>query len=410
MRVLGLSTVFPNPVQPGHGIFVLERLRRLARLAEVTMVAPVPHFPGATGRMPGRPAGVVARRHDGDLEVFHPRFWSPPGVAKSIDGYLYAASVRGLVRRLHQERRFDLIDAHFAYPDGFAAVQLGHSLGIPVVITLRGTLPDLARRPSRRWALRRALQGADGLVAVSAALRQDAVRLGADPRRITIVPNGIDLEVFRPLDRHEARRRLGLPADRRIVLTVGALREVKGHHVLLEAMARLGTESPDAMVAVVGGVSVADDRSAALRQQAAKLGIENKVVWAGARPHAEIPTWLAAADVFVIASRREGCCNALLEALACGRPAVATAVGGNPEIIASDDVGLLVPPGDVAAMADALRRALQSTWDAERIRDHVRDRNWESAAAAVLRVWNATLERVVKPSLDRVIEWPEVAR
>lgn len=410
MRVLSLSTVFPNPVQPHHGVFVRERLRRLAELAEITVVAPVPYFPGATGRMAGRPAGVVDVRQDGDLQVFHPRFWSPPGIAKSLDGYLYAASVRGLVERLHGRGGFDLIDAHFAYPDGFAAVQLGRRLRVPVTITLRGTLPDLARRPSRRWALRRALHGADALVAVSASLRQDAAALGVDPETVTVVPNGIDLDTFRPLDRAVARRRLGLRADGRLVLSVGALREVKGHDVTLRAAAQLRAEMPDVTVAIVGGTSVSDDRSEALHRLAADLRIQDAVTWAGPRPHAEIPLWLAAADVFVIASRREGCCNALLEALACGRPAVATAVGGNPEIVRSAELGELVPHGDAAAMAAALRRVLGATWDPERIRDHVRERSWEATADAVMRVWRGTLAGAVRAPLGGAVEWTGATR
>lgn len=391
MRVLSLTTVFPNPVQPSHGVFVRERLRRLASHADVTVVAPVPYFPAATGRMASRPRGVPAHRTEGDFEVHHPRFWSPPAVGKSLDGWLYAASIAGLVRRLHERHRFDLLDAHFAYPDGFAAVQLGRMVDVPVSITLRGTLPDLARRPSRRWALRRALHGADSLLAVSASLRDDAARLGVDPARVTVVPNGIDLDTFRPLDRQQARQRLGLPGDARIVLTVGALREVKGHHYLLRAMAALPSGLEDTRLVVVGGASISDDRSTALRRLAAELGISDRVIWAGPRPHGEIPSWLAASDVFVNASRREGCCNALLEALACGRPAVATAVGGNPEIISDDSVGVLVRPGDPAGLAAGLHGVLERAWQPERIRDHVRDRSWDATATAVIGAWNRAL-------------------
>jgi len=387
MRVLSLSTVFPNSQQPEHGVFVRQRLRHLAEFADVTVVAPVPYFPFATGRMANRPAGVESHRRDGTLEVWHPRFWSVPGLAKGFDGLLYAASVAGRVRALHRQQPFDLIDAHFAYPDGFAAVRLGARLGIPVSITLRGTLPDLMRRPSRRLALRAALEGADAVLSVSEGLRQDAIRLGIDGDRIAVVANGIDTKRFAPVDRDAARASLGLPLDRPIVVTVGALREVKGHHHLLEALARVRDRVPDVLGVFVGGASVSDDRSVWLRELSERLGLVDHVLWAGARPHEEIPRWLSSADLFVNASRREGCCNALLEAQACGLPVVATAVGGNPEIVRDPGLGELVPPGDPGQMAAALVRVLQRDWNAGAIRDAVADRSWEATARAVLTAW-----------------------
>jgi len=394
MRVLSLSMVFPNSQQPEHGVFVRQRLQHLAELVEVTVVAPVPYFPFATGRMANRPAGVESDRRDGDLEVWHPRFWSVPGLAKGLDGLLYAASVATRVRALHRQQPFDLIDAHFAYPDGHAAVRLGRWLGLPVSITLRGTLPDLMRRPSRRMALRAALERADVILSVSEGLRQDAMRLGIDGDRIAVVANGIDTKRFTPIDRDAARSALDLPRDRPIVLTVGALREVKGHHHLLEALARVRDRVPDVLGVFVGGASVSDDRSAQLREQSERLGLSGHVRWAGARPHDEIPHWLSAADLFVNASRREGCCNALLEAQACGLPVVATAVGGNPEIVHASELGELVPPGDSAALAEALERVLQRRWSADRIRDAVLDRSWEATARAVLDAWRERVPAV----------------
>lgn len=387
MRVLSLSSVYPNDVQPGHGVFVRQRLQALARNHDVTVVAPVPGFPFVTGRMANRPAGVSPRRRDGSIEVCHPRWLSPPAVGKSLDGWLYARAVEPVARALHETRAFDLLDAHFAYPDGFAACRLGARLGLPVVVTLRGTLPDLAYRPSRRWALRRVFREAAAMVSVSAGLAYDARRLGVDPAAITVVPNGIDTETFRLLDRDAARRELGLPAGRPTVVSVGALREVKGHHHLLRAIARLRERVPDVLAVFVGGPGVSDDRSEALRRLAGELGIEDRVVWAGARPHAEIPVWLAAADVFALASRREGCCNALLEALACGRPVVATAVGGNPEIVSGPGLGRLVAPAAPQALAGALGEVLDLRWNPSSIRAAVADRGWERTAEAVERVW-----------------------
>ena len=223
MRVLSLSTVFPNPQQPDRGVFVRERLRHVAatdEVEELTIVAPIPYFPVATGRMQSRPAGVVRARVDGTLRVLHPPFWTPPGVGKSIDGLLYAASVYPTVRRLHRERPLDVIDAHFAYPDGFAAVLIAGLLGTAATVTLRGTLPDLATYRLRRPSIRYALERASAVLSVSAALRDDAAELGIDPRGVTVVANGVDSERFRPTPREAARRELGLDPGAPTIVTV----------------------------------------------------------------------------------------------------------------------------------------------------------------------------------------------
>ena len=421
-RVLSITTVFPNPVQPSHGLFVRQRLQRLARSFDLHVVAPVPYFPGCTGRLANRPAGVPKRSSTHEIEAEHPRFWSPPGLGKSLDGWLYAASIAPLVGRLHALHRFELIDAHFAYPDGFAAVAIGRWLNLPVTITLRGTLSDLKRRPSCRWALRRALRHADAVVSVSRSLRDDAVELGISADRIDVIPNGIDADLFAPMARQQAREQLGLPSNARVLLTVGALRHVKGHDLLLRAFARLcfgdgarsngvagapgsgdqvggGTTTPEGLpergqklrLVVLGGRSISDDRSRELRDLARELGLGDRVVWAGAVAHSEVPRWLAAADVFTLASRREGCCNAVLEALACGRPAVVTAVGGNPETITGEHVGYLVPPEDPEALAAALDRALGRRWDEQSIRDQVKRRSWDAVSESVGEVWQRTL-------------------
>ena len=260
-----------------------------------------------------------------------------------------------------------------------------------MTITLRGTLPDLARYRLRRAAIRWALSRATGILSVSASLRADAVALGVAPEKVAVVPNGVDTERFRPRCRARARQQLGLPADRPTVLTVGALREVKGHHVLLEALAIVRQRCPQVLAVFVGGRCGSDDRRGDLQRQTADLGLQANVRWAGARPHEDIPRWLAAADVFALASRREGCCNAVLEALACGRPVVATNVGGNPEIVNQECLGQLVPPADPASLAAALEAALRRRWSSDRIRRAVEPRSWDTVARRVVEHWQDLL-------------------
>lgn len=402
VRLLVFSTVFPNAAQPHHGVFVRERMRGLPSDVEVRVVAPAPWFPFVSGLRPGfRPSVPKEEVQDG-VRVVHPRFLSIPGFAKSLDGFLLFLSSLPAFIRLRREFRFDAIDAHFVYPEGLAAVLLGKVFRVPVLITLRGMLPLLVpfrlRRPQLRFALRKAAR----IVAVSNSLKEDAVRLGIDPGRVRVIENGIDPDLFRALDRTEARRSLGLPEDGPLLVSVGTLSPRKGFHLVMEAMASL---RPDLRFAIVGGAGAEGAMESELRALAARLGLEDRVIFAGPRGRAELASWYSAADLFVLASGHEGCPNVVLEALACGTPVVATPVGNVAELVTAD-VGI-VAERQVPELAAAIGQALARDWDRQTVRARIEPRTWQAVGREVMEEIRAA---VVESEPIRSLQVPQGVR
>ncbi len=387
MRVLVLSSVFPNSRDRVFGVFVKERIARVGQHCKVIVVAPVAWFP-FSAQIRGTHRHSVPRSEVIDnLQIYHPRFFSVPGLFKSLDGIFYFISVLPLLRRLHQEFRFDLIDAHFVYPDGVAACLLAKWFGCPVTITLRGTIGKLAKFFLRRKQIQWALATASRVFSVSRSLQEIAVELECDPQKTRVIPNGIDCKVFRPLDRVEARNRLGIPLDRTVLLSVGALCERKGHHRIMQVLPRLVAAHPKLLFVVVGSGGAEGDMGPQLTRLSRELGVAQHVRLVGACPHDEIAVWLAAADIFCLATSNEGMANVLVEALSCGIPVVTTRVGGNAELVQDGVNGLLVSHGDSEALQNALLEALQRQWDRTSISKTMTGRTWDATADQIVEEW-----------------------
>ena len=384
-RVLVLSSVFPNPRQPAFGVFVRERVRRVARRCEVHVVAALPWFPMNRLIRGDRWSGIpVVETLPGLPPIHHPWFFCIPRHLKHLDGLLYAASLLPVVARLRRRFPFDVIDAQFDYPDGVGGVLLAKMLRCPVIVTLRGSIARLAGYPLHRPQLRWALRAADRVVAVSRSLKDTAVAIGVPAGRIRVIPNGVDTDRFFPMSRVDAREALGLPLDRRIMLSIGGLNEGKGHHHLIEILPALLKRHPDLLYVIVGGGQPGNSYRPVLERMVREGGLESHVLLAGERLHEEIPRWMGAADLFCLATRSEGWANVLLEALACGRPVVSTRVGGNAEIVVGEHLGLLAPYGDRSALERALMDALSRHWEPETLAAHARRHSWDVTADHVL--------------------------
>ena len=395
-RVLVLSKLFPSSVRPSAGVFVKERVRYVAQLPgyEVRVFSPVPRvppfgFPGAWSDYARYPDEAVV---DG-LFTRYPRYYDLPKLGQYVHTrFIYRAVVRALERSRHAFD-FDLIDAHFAYPSGVVAVMLGRRYGKPVVITCRGS--DILRYPKLpligrkvRWALREATR----LIAVSSEIAREMQALGADPAKISVIPNGVDCEKFRPIPQRQAREALGLPVDRPIVLSVGALRKLKGMDLLADAAALIRRQHPKAMFVIVGGPAPhCDDYSAVIKGRIETHRLENHVRLAGARPHTELPLWYSAADVFALLSSQEGSPNVLMEALACGVPAVGTPVGGIPDVLSHPGLGVVLGERSAAAVATGIAEALECSWERDAIRRFADSRGWGTTARKVSRVFEEAL-------------------
>jgi glycosyltransferase involved in cell wall biosynthesis len=376
MRVLIVTKIFPNRAEPWSSPFNRQQFRALSRLADVQVLATIPWFPGASAFRRWSPAGrltaVPASDEIDGLRVRHPRFAFVPKVGHAFAGPLYAASLGPTA--LGYKGRVDVVLGAWAYPDGYAAVRLAELLGVPAVIKLHGSdLNVLGERAALRRQIGFALSRAARVVAVSKPLAERAVRLGASPDRVDVVPNGIDRQRFFPQDRHEARRALGLPLEPPLVLFLGHLSEAKGALDLLRAFQARPEQLAGVELALVGD-GADSERCRAL---ARSLGVN--VRFPGAQPHGLVPTWLAACDVLALPSWNEGMPNVVVEALACGRPVVATRVGGIPELV-RPDVGALVAPRDPEALADALQRVLRQEHDSGAISSSLERPDWDGSA------------------------------
>jgi teichuronic acid biosynthesis glycosyltransferase TuaC len=389
MRVLVVTKIFPNAVEPLSAPFNRQQLAALGRRCAVEVLATIPWFPAAGALARWSPAGALGavprtEQIDG-LRVTHPRVLYLPRVGHALSAALYAASVLPAV--LRRRGRFDVLLGSWAYPDGVAAVALGRALGVPTVVKLHGSDIDvLAERPALRRQLALALPRAARVVAVSRALAAKAEALGVAPDRIDVVTNGVDAILFHPRDRAAARAALGHAGDARPwLLYVGRVEEDKGAHELAAAFARVAAARPqlDARLVVVG-----DGKArAALEETLRSLG--ERALFVGPRPLPEIPLWMGACDVLTLPSHHEGTPNVLLEALACGRRIVATRVGGIPDVVHRAELGALVPVGDVDALTDALADALATPYDASAVAALGARGGWDESAARLL----ASLER-----------------
>ena len=390
LRTLLFSSLFPSSVRPGHGIFVQTRLRELLATGavDVRVVAPVPWFPSTNPRFGDYALHARTPRQETlqGVPVFHPRYLLPPKVGMNVAPLSMALGAVPVVRSiLASGFDFDLIDAHYYYPDGVAAALLSRWFGKPLVVTARGSDINLIaqyRSPRRmmKWTARHAAAS----IGVSQALADAIGQWHIAPEKLHVMRNGVDLERFRPLPQEESRARLGL-RGRPLLLSVGNLVPLKGHDLTIAAFASLLADYPDAQLALVGSGT----ERARLEAQVRSLGLEGRVVFAGSVPNAELPQWFSAADVSVLSSSREGWANVLLESMACGTPVVATRRGGTPEVITNDAAGRLVDVRDAEHISAEIRAVLRAAPSRARVRDHASQFGWHATSQAQVNLFRA---------------------
>jgi glycosyltransferase involved in cell wall biosynthesis len=378
VRVLTLTTLYPNAIQPNHGIFVHNRLCHTLALGGLSavVVASVPYFPFRSAIF-GRYAGFanVPREETRDgVRVLHPRVAVIPKIGMMAAPYLHFRTLRRAYRALRRDGlSFDVIDAHYFYPDGVAAALLGKTLGLPVVITGRGSdLTLIPHHPLARRQIQWAASQASGLVTVCQSLKDSLIALGAEPDRISVLRNGVDLERFKPSASKTARARLARSGP--VLLSVGSLIPRKGHDIVLRALRML-----DGCSLVIAGAGPMRPELEAL---ARSLGVADRVTMAGEVPHERLAEIYSSADVMVLASAREGMPNVLLESLACGTPVVATNVDGVREIIQERCAGRLVAARTPEAVAAAVRSLLEDPPNRGAVRHYAEQFSWRATAIA----------------------------
>lgn len=375
-------------MQPVWGVFVYQRVVHLAQRPgnEVTVVAPVPYIPKWFPTRSWDKYKQIPREESvGRLSVIHPRYPHVPRIAMPLHGFLLFLGCYRCVARLHREKRFECIDSHWIYPDGFAAVLLGKTLRLPVFCSARGTdinvYPTFRLiRPLIRWSLRRAA----GIIAVSRSLKQLIMGLGISESRIHVIGNGVDLTRFEPMDRREARRKLRLPLEAQLVVSVGSLNEHKNHARLILAFKEIVPRWPELRLYILGEGHLRET----LEKLASDNGLHGRIFLPGPQANEDLKWWYSAADLTCLSSSREGWPNVLLESFACGIPVVATNVGGVSEVITSPEHGILVQP-EAAALAQGLESALTQKWNREAIVRYARSRTWNEVAREAEAVMKA---------------------
>ena len=389
MKVLLFSSLYPSTVRPIHGIFVETRLRELLKTGQVQaqVVAPVPWFPSKSPRF-GEYAQFAATprfEHRNGLDVHHPRYLLLPKVGMNLAPYTMALGALPTVRRLQREGfDFDLIDAHYYYPDGVAAGLLAKWLGKPFFVTARGTdLNLIPEYPFPRKLILKTASAASGSIGVCKALIDSLEQLGADPVKLHTLRNGVDLERFTPEPRELARQRLGLQTQGPYLLSVGHLIERKGHHIAIEALAAL----PGVTLLIAG--SGPEER--ALKSLASRLGVSDRVHWAGVVPQTELKWWYSAADVLTLCSSREGWANVLLEAMACGTPVIATDIWGTSEVVSTEAAGRLMARRDARALADAWHDLMSAMPARAATRQYAEGFSWNATTQGQLQLFESVV-------------------
>ncbi len=393
-RLIVLSSLFPSQVRPHAGVFIRERMFRVGKRIPMIVVSPVPWFP-LQGLIrffkPGyRPQPKAFELQD-NIAVYYPRFLALPGLGRQWDGFFMAIGCYRLLKKLKIDFNFNIIDAHFAYPDGYAGTLLGQWFQVPVSITLRGTEVPLSKMPNRCKRMMRALNKAQKVFSVADSLKQHVVKLGADDSKIQVVGNAVDTEIFYPIDLLTARQQLAIADSQPVLISVGGLVERKGFHRVLHVLPALIKTYPKLLYLIVGGEGPEGGMLAQLKQQVQNLNLQKHVLFLGALPASELKIPLSAADVFVLATSNEGWANVFLEAMACGLPVVTTDVGGNAEVVNSDKLGIIVPFGDETGLLSALNEALEKAWDRKEIIRYAEENHWDKRVDMLVNHLNQLL-------------------
>jgi len=392
MRITVVTSYFPTSARPYGGNSAFQTLRALKPHAAIEVVCPQEHYPDIPGLKPARYERADPDWQPPEFQTTYVQYPVIPIVTRPFNGRVCARILLPHVRLTRPE----VILNYWLYPDGYAAVRIARELGVPAIVGAIGS--DIRRRndPFTIRLTRQAMLQADAVITVSGELRQQIVEQGIPADKVTAIRNGCDTAVFHPGDRGAARDQVGCDRASELIVYAGNLLASKGLGELMDAFPELAKSRPQLRLAIVGQGPFGEH----LARRAA--GMEGRVILPGRRDAAGIAQWMRAADVFCLPSYSEGCPNVVVEALACGRPVVATNVGGIPELV-NQASGLLVPPRDAAALRAALDSALSTEWDSAEIA-RTSTRSWETVAAETLAVCRGAMGRQRKTPASRPVK------
>lgn len=388
MKVMSICHMFPNKINKNVGVFVKERLKYVAMKVDLTMVAPVPYFPmmDYVDRYSDLNRLDTIEYFDG-LTVYHPRYFLIPKYFKCLDSLFYSASMNKYIGRMLKNGEEDILDIHWVYPDGIAALAWTKKYKKKSIVTVRGNEAiHYYQDTIVRKIIVDKLNCFDHVISVSNDLKNKMIeQYNVKHDKITVIPNGVDSKIFRFIQKKYSTERCNLDSNKKYILTISRLSGEKGLVNLIEAMSLINCDNVNLII--IGDGPLRES----LKCSTVELGIEDKVIFLGEINHEDTPFWYNAADLFCLPSIWEGCPNVVIESLACGTPVVASHVGGIPDLIPKKDYGILVPPGDVHTLAKALNDALEINWNRKNISDFGSANSWEDVAEKVVNVFEKVL-------------------
>lgn len=386
MKLLLISNLFPNPKEPLRGIFVYNIAQELRKKCKLVVISPLPWVPiFLRKRGKYRKFALVPKEFEIEgIKVFSPKYLALPKLGV-IHPFFMAFSILPLLRRLKKQNKIDVVNTHCIYPDGVAVSLLSRFMKLPLVLSALGTdINCYSKYRIRRMEIKKALQWSDKITTVSEALKEVILRLGIKENKISVIRNGVDSANYKAKEKDKCRKTLEMNNYAKIILFVGRLVEVKGLNYLIEAMGLINQENEkDTILYIIGE----GDDLKYYQQKVTKLKLDDCVLFVGTKSRKEMPTWYGACDLLCLPSIEEGCPNVILEALASGRPVVASKVGGVPELINKKN-GVLFNRGDILGLRVALNTALETKWDRDEIINTIKGYTWEKVADRFLNLYN----------------------
>ncbi|HBF09193.1 MAG TPA: hypothetical protein DHW71_13060 [Gammaproteobacteria bacterium] len=362
MQVVVVSNLYPNSQEPTRGIYTQQLVSELKEQVDVRVIAPLPWRPKFIRSLTNKVGKeVLVPEHEviNGVDVWHPRYFVMPKTARFTYGASFYLGIYNRLKKLHEEKPIDVINVHWAYPDGVGVVYAAKKLGVPVVVHCLGCdINEFAKYPWRREQIAWALQNATMNIYVSQGLADEARALGVKHNRNHVVLNGVDQNKFKAGDKAAVREQLGLPQDKKIVLYAGNFNVEKGLIYLVEAWSQVAEAHSDAVLAVIGS----GPEEELVKAKIEELGLGESIKLMGRQPHDQVPLFLQAADILALPSLREGCPNIVLEALSSGAAVIGSKVGAVPELV-DETRGILVQPRDSQALGEALVEGLGKDWN-----------------------------------------------
>ena len=390
-KIALITNLFPNPQEPIRGIFVFNIAKELINKSSIVVISPLPWFPGFLHNCKKYyKFSLIPNEFEIDgIKVYSPKYLAIPKLGAIHTLFLFL-SIFTIVLNLKRKQSIDLINAHWVYPDGVAASWVARILRLPLVLTAHGCDINLySTFILRRPQIINALKSANQVTAISDAQKNVMQKLSIEESKITVIKNGVNFNDFTLKSQAECRIKTGLQAGAKVILFVGQIIEVKGINYLIDAVARLHKEDHFPCKLVIIGEGNLKDH---YKQKVSELSLNSEILFLGEKSRTEIPYWYGACDVFCLSSIREGCPAVILEALASGRPVVASKVGGIPELINNNN-GILFSTGNVDELKKALKIALDKRWNEQEIRDSIKGSSWENVADTYFTIFNRVLNR-----------------